>query len=87
MFSQNHLLVTAHIDSMLKDAANERLARKTSTARTAHPGFARLTASANGVLKNVWSLLTGPADRPMFATGSGQSTTILPNLSDYPYRG
>ena len=68
MNSLSHLYVSAHLDEMRNDAANERLARKTSTEHSS-----RIADFA----KSVWSLLTGPAERPM----------TLPTLTNYPYRG
>ena len=68
MNSLSHLYVAAHLDEMLNLSAAERLApRKPSQTR------ARLTAAA----KSAWSLLSGPAERPL----------DLPTLSNYPYRG
>ena len=68
MNSLSHLYVAAHLDEMLNQAASERLVASTSTERKA-----RLT----GAIKSVWSLLSGPAERPM----------TLPALTNYPYRG
>ena len=69
MISLSHLYVAAHQDEMRKAAANERLAAtKLSSPRSVRPGAA---------LKNVWSLLSGPAERPM----------SVPTLANYPYRG
>ena len=69
MNSLSHLYVAAHLDEMLNLSANERLARtQPATARKS-----RLAAAA----KSAWSLLSGPAERPM----------NLPHLSDYPFRG
>ena len=63
------LLVSAHQDALLAEAAAERLAAKKLTSpRSFRPGAA---------LKNVWSLLSGPAERP----------TIVPTLTNYPFRG
>ncbi|MEA2518241.1 MAG: hypothetical protein QOF49_321 [Chloroflexota bacterium] len=85
---QNHLLVADHIDSLLEAAANERLGRTpTTTKRKASLPAAGLVSTAFAALKAAWSLLTGPADRPVFATGTGKPSTILPTLTDYPYRG
>ena len=69
MNSLSHLYVAAHLDEMLNLSANERLART----QHANRPTARLAATA----KSVWSLLSGPAERPM----------TLPTLSDYPFRG
>ncbi len=68
MNSLIHLYVAAHLDEMLIQAANARLVASTSSERKG-----RLT----GAIKNVWSLLSGPAERPM----------TLPALTNYPYRG
>jgi hypothetical protein len=67
--SLSHLYVAAHQNEMLAFAANERLARTQQVAKRP----SRLGAA----LKSVWSLLTGPAERPM----------ALPSLTSYPYRG
>jgi hypothetical protein len=88
MNSLSHLYVAAHIDEMLNQSANERLARTSaSIAPMTRVSSSWLVSATNGALKSVWSILTGPAERPMFATGSGQPSVILPTLSDYPYRG
>ena len=69
MNSLSHLYVVAHQDEMRRRAANERLAAtKPASPRSFRPGAA---------LKSVWSLLSGPADRPL----------IVPTLTNYPYRG
>jgi hypothetical protein len=68
MNSLSHLYVAAHLDEMLTSAASERLVPSTPSHR-----LDRLTSAA----KSAWSLLTGPADRPM----------QLPSLTNYPYRG
>jgi hypothetical protein len=68
MFSTSHLFVGAILDEKRASAAAERLASKPST-----PGLkVRLDAAA----KSVWSLLSGPADRP-----------ATPTLTQYPFRG
>jgi hypothetical protein len=67
--SLSHLYVAARQDEMLKLAASERLARKQPATKRQN----RLGAA----VKNVWSFLTGPAERPL----------DLPTLSNYPYRG
>ena len=68
MFSLSHLYVAAHQAEMLNLAANERLARpQATTASRIRPG---------AVVSNLWSLLSGPAERPQ-----------TPNLINYPYRG
>ena len=88
MNSISHLYVAVHLNEMLNDAANERLARRSaSTARTPRVSLASLASATDGALKTVWSLLTGPADRPLSAGGSGQASTVLPSLTNYPYRG
>jgi hypothetical protein len=63
------LHVPAHQNELLAEAAAERLAR---TARTPADRQNRLVDA----VKSGWSLITGPADRPVG----------LPPLSDYPYR-
>ena len=69
MNSLSHLYVAAHQNEMLTFAANERLARQQQVAqRPSRLGTA---------VKSVWSLLTGPAERPI----------SLPSLTNYPYRG
>ena len=69
MISLSHLYVATRQDEMRTAAANERLAAKKLTSpRSFRPGAA---------LKNVWSLLSGPADRPM----------VVPTLANYPFRG
>jgi hypothetical protein len=65
----NLLDVAARQAEMRKAAANERLAR---TQRAAAPAF-----DLGAALRNAWSFLTGPADRPM----------STPTLTNYPYRG
>ena len=70
MNSLSHLYVAAHLDEMLNLAANERLAAPKAQGPSAP---ARINAAA----KSVWSLLSGPAERPM----------QLPTLTNYPYRG
>ena len=69
MYSISHLYVAAHQNEMLNLAANERLARPQATNRS--------RASIGSALKNVWSFLSGPAERPM----------NIPTLTNYPYRG
>ena len=64
------LLVSARQDTLLAEAAAERLAQS-STPRVERPNRAVAT------VKSVWSLLTGPAERPM----------TLPTLTNYPFRG
>ena len=66
----NNLLVSARQDALLAEAAAERLAQA-SKPQVDHPN-----RIANAV-KSVWSLLSGPAERPM----------TLPALTNYPYRG
>ena len=74
------LYVKAQVDEMLARGANERLAR---SARTSVDGRNRLADAVKGV----WSLLTGPAERPLYTSGSSQASTVLPTLTNYPYRG
>ena len=68
MNSLSHLYVAAHLDEMLNRAAMERLAKKPAAKRSIRAGAAA---------KSVWSLLSGPAERPL----------TLPTLHNYPYRG
>ncbi len=68
MNSLSHLYVAAHQNEMLNLAANERLAALAG----AHEPKVNLGAA----FKSVWSLLSGPAERP-----------ATPNLVNYPYRG
>ena len=64
------LLVSARQDALLAEAANERLARAAkSQVNRPNP--------VAGAAKSLWSLLSGPAERPM----------TLPTLTHYPYRG
>lgn len=72
MTSLAHLYVAAHIDEMLRRAADERMAR----ARPARARPARAAKRGFGT-RSAWSFLSGPAERPL----------ILPTLTDYPYRG
>jgi hypothetical protein len=67
MFSTSHLFVAAILDEKRANAAAERLASKPSSAPKV-----RLGAS----VRSVWSLLSGPADRP-----------VTPTLTQYPFRG
>ena len=69
MNSLSHLYVAAHQNEMLNLAANERLAAK------AHSSESKVKLGS--AFKSVWSLLSGPAERP-----SG-----TPTLINYPYRG
>lgn len=71
MNSLSHPYVAAHQDEMLKFSANERLARK------ARPTVRETESKLGAALKSVWSLLSGPAERPM----------TMPTLTNYPYRG
>jgi hypothetical protein len=64
----SHLLVAARQAEMRNAAANERLAR---TQPAVAPAF-----DLGAALRNVWSFLSGPADRPS-----------LPTLTNYPFRG
>jgi hypothetical protein len=68
VYNLSHLYVAAHQNEMLNLASLERLAKKPSVKRPS------LVAKA---AKSVWSLLSGPAERPM----------SLPKLDNYPYRG
>lgn len=78
MNSLSHLYVAAHQDEMRKLAANERLARQSdATEPSARINAAWLVSSATGSIKSVWSLLSGPAERP----------SNIPTLTNYPYRG
>ena len=70
MNSLSHLYVAAHQNEKLAASANERLARKARPAR-------KTENTLGAALKSVWSLLSGPAERPM----------NLPTLTNYPYRG
>ena len=70
MFSNSHLYVAAVLDEKRASAAAERLASKPSTP-------SHLAVRLDSALKSVWSLLSGPAERPM----------TLPALTNYPYRG
>jgi hypothetical protein len=72
VFSLSHLYVAAHQNEMLTIGANERLARKPAS-RQARKSDRTLGAA----LKSAWSLLSGPAERPI----------SLPTLTNYPYRG
>jgi hypothetical protein len=65
--SLSHLYVAAHLDEMLALAANERLAPKRAARKV----------SLGAAAKSAWSLLSGPAERPM----------NLPVLTNYPFRG
>ena len=65
----SHLYVASHLDEMRMFAAAERLA----PARPESHRFDNLAAA----VKSAWSLLSGPAERPM----------QLPTLTNDPYRG
>ena len=69
MNSLSHLYVAAHQNEMLNLAANERLARPQARSES--------RVSIGSALKNVWSFLSGPAERPL----------NIPTLTNYPYRG
>ena len=76
--SLSHLYVAAHQNEMLSLAANERLARRSASSEPrARLNAAWLVSSATGSIRSVWSLLSGPAERP----------TGTPTLINYPYRG
>ena len=68
MYNLSHLYVAAHQNEMLNLAANERLAAKIGTSRP--------KVKIGAAVKSVWSLLSGPAERP-----------VTPTLTNYPYRG
>lgn len=68
MNSLSHLYVAAHLDEMLNQAAAARLVASSSGERKSRLADA---------VKSAWSLLSGPAERPM----------TLPALTNYPYRG
>jgi hypothetical protein len=67
--SLSHLYVAAHQNEMLNRAANERLASTGNTSES--------KVKLGSAFKSVWSLLSGPAERPMGT----------PTLINYPYRG
>ena len=69
MNSLSHLYVAAHQNEMLNLAANERLARPQTSSES--------RVSIGSALKNVWSFLSGPAERPL----------NIPSLNNYPDRG
>lgn len=64
------LLVSAHQEALLAEAAAERLAR------SSRPQASRPNA-VTAAVKSLWSLLSGPAERPM----------TVPTLTNYPFRG
>lgn len=68
MFSTSHLYVGAILDEKRAAAAAERLVTKPSTTS--------LTSRVADAGKSLWSLLSGPADRPN-----------PPTLVNYPFRG
>jgi hypothetical protein len=68
MFSTSHLFVGAILDEKRAAAAAERLVAKPSTTS--------LTSQVAHAAKSVWSILSGPADRP-----------YTPTLVNYPFRG
>ena len=68
MFNTSHLFVEAILEEKRANAAAERLASKPSTAG--------LKARLDAAVKSTWSLLSGPADRP-----------VTPTLTQYPFRG
>lgn len=68
MFSNSYLFVETILDEKRASAAAERLASTHSTIELK----ARLASAA----KSVWSLLSGPAERP-----------VTPTLTQYPFRG
>jgi hypothetical protein len=68
VFSTSHLYVEAILDEKRKAAAAERLVTSPSTTS--------LTSQIADGAKSLWSLLSGPADRPN-----------TPTLVNYPFRG
>jgi hypothetical protein len=56
--TMQHLLVSAHQEALLAEAAAERLARG---ARESTPGRNGLVDA----VKSVWSFLSGPTDQPV----------------------
>jgi hypothetical protein len=68
MFSMSHLYVGSLLDEKRAASAAERLAAQARTTNST-PGLAV-------ALKNAWSFLSGPADRP-----------ATPTLANYPFRG
>ena len=68
MFSTSHLFVGAILDEKRAAAAAERLVARPSTASA----MSRIAGAA----KSLWSLLSGPAERP-----------YTPTLINYPFRG
>jgi hypothetical protein len=68
MFSTSHLYVGALLDEKLAASAAERLAAQAPTTES--------TSGIAAALKNAWSFLSGPADRPG-----------TPTLVNYPFRG
>lgn len=68
MFSTSHLYVGAILDEKRAAAAAERLVARASTTS--------LTSRIAHAAKSLWSLLSGPADRP-----------YTPTLVNYPFRG
>jgi hypothetical protein len=68
MFSTSHLHVAAILDEKRAVAAAERL--------VASPSTTSLTSKVVGAGKSLWSLLSGPAERP-----------YTPTLVNYPFRG
>ena len=68
MFSTSHLYVAAILDEKRAAAAAERSVATDSTTS--------LTSKVVGATKSLWSLLSGPAERP-----------YTPTLINYPFRG
>ena len=68
MFTTSQLYVAAILDEKRAAAARERLVAKPSTTSR--------TSQIAGGAKSLWSLLSGPADRPN-----------TPTLVNYPFRG
>ncbi|HET7471722.1 MAG TPA: hypothetical protein VFJ71_01225 [Candidatus Limnocylindrales bacterium] len=69
MFSTSHLYVAATLDEKRAAAAAERLASSPSAT-------SQLKTRVDAVVKSAWSLLSGPAERP-----------VTPTLVNYPFRG
>jgi hypothetical protein len=69
MFPTSHLFVQAILDEKRAASAAERLVAKPSTP-------SHLKVRFDGAVQSVWSLLSGPAERP-----------ATPTLINYPFRG
>ena len=57
MNALSHLYVAAHLDELLRQAAQERLAAQ------AHPSPRK--GRFGQAVRSVWSFISGPADRPL----------------------